>query len=304
MTNLLPWPEEILSTAGRAGPLRLLERLRALADADTLPHALLLLGPPGLGREGVALELAAALVCREGGLIGCECGSCKRVRRGLHPDVTLVAVESGHQDIRIEQSRDLVDSLTRRPYESKRHVVIVASAHTPPLNTEAASALLKALEEPPQHVTFVLLASNPGRVLPTILSRAVVVRVPRPDEARPASSEDGVPPVPSWAAATGETALAGDLAALPASLEALLSEDLNAVPLVCNFTREGVTPVVGALLDLAAATADERAEECLDLAASLLTAERRARALRLDLEAAATAAVAATVRLRGSPSKD
>ena len=300
MTNLLPWPDEVLEAAQGAAPRRLLDRLRALAAAASLPHALLLIGPPGLGREGLAVELAATLVCHEGGEPGCRCQSCERVRRGLHPDVSIVAVEAGHREIRIEQSRAIGDSLARRPYESARRVVILASAHTPPLNTDAASALLKALEEPPEHVTIVLLASNPARVLPTIRSRAVAVRVPRSEAVGAADAASA--PSPSWATTPGEPV--GDGAPLAAELEALLRGEAGAVPLVCRHTREGVAPVVGALVDLAGELAGELAESCLDLAAALLLAERRARELNLDPESAATAAVAATVRRLGRPSKD
>ena len=294
MTNLLPWPDELLAAAHDQGPRLLLSRLRALAASGGLPHALLLLGAPGLGREGLALELAAALVCREGGADGCRCASCERVRRGLHPDVTVVAVEAGHREIRIEQSRAIGDSLTRRPYESEHRVVIVATVHTPPLNSEAASALLKALEEPPAHVTLVLLASNPGRVLPTIRSRAVAVRVPRPHPATEsaAAADDRR----EWSAEPSEEAADRDQGALAAELAALLEGDVTAVPLVCGHAREGVAPVVGALVDLAAAARDERAEACLELAAALLAAERRSRELNLEPEAVATAALAAALR--------
>ncbi len=82
--------------------------------------------------------------------------------------------------ISIEQAQGVVENITQLPYEGRRRVFIVDSCHTPPLGGDAASALLKTLEEPPPSVTFVLLAANPRRVLPTIASRAVQLRVPPP----------------------------------------------------------------------------------------------------------------------------
>ena len=100
--------------------------------------------------------------------------------RGVHPDVEIITVAPDKTQITLEQALHVVENVSLLPYEGMRRVFIVDSCHTPPLGTDAASALLKTLEEPPSRVTFVLLASNPGRVLPTIASRTVQLRIPPP----------------------------------------------------------------------------------------------------------------------------
>ena len=179
-TSQLPWPSAALEAAGWLGLRRLLARCLELHASGALPATMLIVGAPGLGREALALELAAALICRREGGAGCACGSCERVRRGVHPDLEILTVLADKKDISIEQARSVVDAVTQRPYEGLRRVYVVDSCQTPPLNSDAASALLKTLEEPPAQAVFLLLAGNPARVLPTIVSRAVQLRVPPP----------------------------------------------------------------------------------------------------------------------------
>jgi len=294
----------------------LLARLRSLAEAGTLPNTLLLLGEAGLGREAVALELAANLICREGGAAGCACASCERVRRGVHPDLEIVDVAPGKSDISIEQTRQLADAIAQRPFEGRRRVYVVTSAQSPPLNTEAASSLLKTLEEPPAHAVVVLLAANRARVLPTIVSRAVEVRVPPPDQAEACAllaahhglDADAARQLLTAAGADAAVALHAEAAELPdeaATLRELLAAALAGDALALlrfagSLRDEFGGPVrlplaIATLLDLAATGPAERAEATLDSAAALLAAQRRQAALRLDLEGAAVGALAATV---------
>ncbi|MFH1177361.1 MAG: hypothetical protein V1750_08130, partial [Acidobacteriota bacterium] len=153
MSSLLPWPAPYLTSASWAGVGRLLARCRELDAAGALPGTLLLTSAPGLGREAMAIELAAALICREPRAV-CSCTSCDRVRRGIHPDATILDVLPGNKEIKIdEQVRPLLQGIDQRPYEGRQRVLIVANAHTPPLNIYSASALLKTIEEPPAHLT-------------------------------------------------------------------------------------------------------------------------------------------------------
>lgn len=177
MSTLWPFPDEALRVALFPAASPLLSGLHRALAAGSIPNTLLLVGEPLAGREAVAVELAAMLICPQGKL-HCTCHSCERVRQGVHPDLHLLRVEVGHKEIRMEDVEEVLANFRQVPFEGRRRVYVLANAHTPPLNVFAASALLKTLEEPVPHACWILLACNPLRVLPTIVSRAVQLRVP------------------------------------------------------------------------------------------------------------------------------
>jgi len=154
------------------------ERVERARGAGRLPSSLLLTGPRGLGREWMAVELAAMMTCPEGGRRGCSCGSCVRVRKGIHPDVRRVPKPDNKKHIVIEQIREIVESASGHPYEGVARVWIIEGVEAGNLGREAANAFLKVLEEPPPHVRFILLAANPEAVLPTIRSRCQQLHLP------------------------------------------------------------------------------------------------------------------------------
>jgi hypothetical protein len=309
VTSQLPWPDSYLVPSGWRGIGRLLTRCLELAASQVLPGTLMLVGEAGLGREALALELAAALVCRRHGGAGCACPSCERVRRGVHPDVAVVNVLPDKKQISIEQARGVVETIAQRPYEGLRRVFILDSCHTPPLNAEAASALLKTLEEPPPHATFLLLASNPARVLPTIVSRAVQVKLPAPTPeelvevlvaANGCSDERAAELLTAAGGDAGLALRAGEgLPEALADLEALISAALRAEGLailraavMLRQAPEGVTLASAALLRLAASSEAESAEGFLEAADALLRAEDRRAVLHLDFESVVVATLA------------
>ena len=152
--------------AGQARVKRVLER--ALRE-DRLSHAYLFAGPEGLGKLDLARELAVALVT---GCAGCgACEECARARRGLHPDLSVIAAEG--DQIRIEQVDALVADLALRPFSAARRVWVIPECER--LNDAAANKLLKSLEEPPAHVHFLLVSDRIERVKPTIVSRCQVI---------------------------------------------------------------------------------------------------------------------------------
>ncbi len=176
------WFEEELLDRERLGPVvgDALGRIRAALDRERMPHALMLVGPAGLGRELAAVETAAMMICLEGGGVGCSCSACERVRRGLHPDVAVLRGEGPRGMIKIEPIRGIVEEAPGRPYEGACRVWILDGVEAGRLGAEAANAFLKVLEEPPEHVRFVLLAANPGAVLTTIRSRCQALPLPGP----------------------------------------------------------------------------------------------------------------------------
>ena len=148
------------------------------------PHAVLLVGPDGVGKTTLALDLAAGLLC-EAAPTNRPCRSCRACRmidKGGHPDLhRLGPVGPGRQvviggpDARHRGVRELVAELAFMPVEGGARVAIVEGADR--MNEDAQSALLKTLEEPPAGVVIVLCADQEDRLLPTVRSRCARVRL-------------------------------------------------------------------------------------------------------------------------------
>ena len=162
------------------GHSRLVSLLSRAIARETLPPALLLAGPSGVGKRLAALAVAETLNCLQPQATGTlerdacgACAACLRIARGVHPDV--ITIEPGETgSIKIEQIRDVIDRAGYRPFEGRRRVVIVdeADAMAPP----AQSALLKTLEEPPSASVFILVSSLPDALLATVRSRCPRLR--------------------------------------------------------------------------------------------------------------------------------
>jgi DNA polymerase III subunit delta' len=153
------------------------ERLRAALEAGRLPHALLLAGPSGVGKRRVAWALAQALLCEAPSGRPCGiCSGCLKVAGDIHPSVLRIAPdpESKSKEIALKQITDLGAVVSRTPGEGGRYVVLLDDADA--MNLFAQNAFLKTLEEPAAPVHFILVTSDPNRLLPTIRSRCQVVR--------------------------------------------------------------------------------------------------------------------------------
>jgi DNA polymerase-3 subunit delta' len=107
-----------------------------------------------------------------------ECNSCRKILSGNHPAILHIRKEGVY--IRVDQVRDLIDSLAFKPFEGKNRVVIFHEAQS--MKIEAANALLKSLEEPPDGTSFVLIAPDRVMLLPTIVSRCQEIRFTPVDE--------------------------------------------------------------------------------------------------------------------------
>ena len=153
--------------------------LERLARRPDTPGALLLTGVEPERLEAEALRLAAAWLCPEPDDTERRCGSCRRVLERAHPDLLPLAPDG--LQIRIDQVREALAFAAGRPYESGLRVAVIPRAEL--LGVEAANALLKAIEEPGVRMRWILTATQPEVLLPTIRSRCIRVRVPPPTPA-------------------------------------------------------------------------------------------------------------------------
>jgi DNA polymerase III subunit delta' len=153
--------------------------LRATHASARLPHALMIHEAPGAGGEWLAIWAAQLVLCEKGSAAPCGvCTACRRAGALQHPDLSWVQpVEDSHQ-IRIEQVRDLSAELALTSHAGGYKVGVLTPADA--LNRFAANALLKTLEEPPPRTLLVLVATQPSRLPPTVLSRCQRLRVRAP----------------------------------------------------------------------------------------------------------------------------
>ena len=135
-------------------------RLLTAALTEGGAHAYLLHGPAGVGKRTAAFAFAGAIL-----------GDARRVELRSHPDLYLL--EPLGEMIRIDDVRALRHDLHMRPFEGDRRVYLILDADR--MNDEAADALLKDLEEPPEYAVIVLVAGELGPLPPTILSRCQLV---------------------------------------------------------------------------------------------------------------------------------
>lgn len=139
-------------------------------------HAYIFEGAHGMRTRECAELLAAALTCTAGRLAPCgTCVSCVTAAAKTNPDIIYID-KKDKKSIGVETVRALMQEAVVKPFESRHKVYIIEDAE---LMTEAAqNALLKTLEEPPSFVTFLLLAQDSTPLLPTVLSRCVLIKFP------------------------------------------------------------------------------------------------------------------------------
>ena len=157
------------------------ETLAAFVNGGRFPHALLLEGPEGSGRRTFAREIAAALFCRGEHKPCGSCNQCRKVLEQNHPDVEYYGGDGSRRSFHIDAIRQLRQNAWLLPGEAPCRVCVLCGAEN--MTDQAQNALLKILEEPPEHTVFILTAENRAMLLPTILSRVQCVSLgPVPEE--------------------------------------------------------------------------------------------------------------------------
>ncbi|MEE8495041.1 MAG: DNA polymerase III subunit delta' [Xanthomonadales bacterium] len=201
------------------------EEFRKRLQGDRLAHAFLLSGQTGTGKQGLAMEMAAALLCLENSLPACgSCRSCQLLVSGAHPDFRILSFELNKNgklrtEIVIDQIRELISFLQLTTTISEKKAALVHPAEV--MNRHAANALLKTLEEPPGDAVIILLSHDPSRLAVTLTSRCqkLQVRSPDTDTALAWLLESGV-----YREAEARSALQA-AAGSPLRARAMLSED-------------------------------------------------------------------------------
>ena len=151
--------------------------LKRAVETGRVAHAYLFSGPRGTGKTSTAKVLAMGLNCSEGPTSEPDgtCDSCRAIINNSSMDVLEMDAASNRG---IDEIRDLRDKVNLAPTQGRMKVYIIDEVHM--LTTEAFNALLKMLEEPPEHVVFVLATTEKHKVLPTIISRCQSFDFQRP----------------------------------------------------------------------------------------------------------------------------
>ncbi len=152
------------------------ERVQAQFKSGSMHHALLLLGPGGIGRETFAQELAQWVLCQNHSQLDSACGSCKSCQLFVaetHPDYHLLAVEDEKTQISVNQVRVLIESMQESAHQSGWKLANISDVAA--LNQNSYNALLKTLEEPQPQTLLILQAEQLQQVPATIRSRSQLV---------------------------------------------------------------------------------------------------------------------------------
>jgi len=148
------------------------QRIQQQRQAARLPHALLLSGAEGMGKQDFAQQLAASLLCQQpdAQAMACgQCAACQLLDAGTHPDLFVLQAEEPGKAIKVDSVRRLSADLSLSSQLGGFKVALIVDAHD--MNINAANSLLKTLEEPSSDAVILLVSSKPQQLPVTIRSR-------------------------------------------------------------------------------------------------------------------------------------
>lgn len=150
-----------------AGQQHIVKTLQNAVKQNKIAHAYLFCGPRGTGKTTIAKIFAKAINCEDADQKPCLiCSNCLAVQDGSHPDVIEIDAASNNG---VDEVRELIEKVKYAPLKGKFKVYIIDEVHM--MSAGAFNALLKTIEEPPEHVIFIFATTEPQKVLPTIISR-------------------------------------------------------------------------------------------------------------------------------------
>lgn len=174
-----------MSLSSIKGQDKALKIISGMMKRGRVPSAMLFAGDSGIGKRTAAINFAKALNCISPiesslGSDCCDkCSSCRSIDAMSHPDIKIIRPEEN--EIKIEHVRDIVEMLSLKALSAAHRVVIIDDAEA--MNSNAANAFLKTLEEPPQNSLIILVSGAPDSLPDTVRSRCLAVRFyPLPPE--------------------------------------------------------------------------------------------------------------------------
>lgn len=146
------------------------KELKKIVQNNNILHSYLFLGKEGIGKKEIAKEFAKQILCltkKE----NCDCKSCICFETQNHPDIQIINEES--ETIKIGTIRDMIQTVYEKPILSNKKIYIINDSDK--MTKEAQNSLLKTLEEPPEYIVMILIASNSDMILNTIKSRCTKI---------------------------------------------------------------------------------------------------------------------------------
>lgn len=226
----LPWQAQLWQRAG--------EWLRR----EHLPHAMLLHGVAGCGKQLFAQAFAALALCRhprDGRACG-ECPACHQFAAGAHPDYHFVTLAEDKNAILVDQVRELCAALALTSLHGGRKIALLSPADA--MNSNAGNSLLKTLEEPAAGSLLILVSAHMARLPATVRSRCQKLAMPAPDMQTALRWLKGLESRSDWPALL-RIAGGGPLLALQLSQTKLGQERLDFYRLLLELRSGGRNPV-------------------------------------------------------------
>ncbi len=150
--------------------------VRSMVVKNRVVNSMLIYGEKGLGKKTAADYISAMLLCEKGNGVPCgECKSCRMILHKTHPDVIYAAPSGKSGNYKIDTIREIVESAPVMPNEGRYKIYIIADMDSTLVS--AQNALLKLIEEPPDHCVIILTAQSRSSLIPTIISRVVSLSV-------------------------------------------------------------------------------------------------------------------------------